>query len=143
MANIGPSQPSALQVVEMYGATCIFEWDNYQRHLKEHPELGEPWFWPNRVTSTLKKPHLIIEDAQHATRIIYYRKEAEYSVGSRLFSTYTKVIVEMVDRKQKNNSCIIISAWNISKIKELNYTHCRVVYSDGTICNKFPNRKST
>lgn len=117
----------ALEATEMDGYVCIFNWDNYHTHLKDHPELEESWFWPDRVKSTLTRPDLIIEERNSKS-------------GAR-----TKVVVEVSNKLQNNKrkKSFIISAWHISnvgKIKELGYTQCKVIYSNGRFCDECPSR---
>lgn len=138
--------PYALETEDMDGYTCKFDWDNYHTHLKDHPVLEEDWFWPARVKETLKHPDLVIEAKGYKSRHIYWKQHGDgIFVGGKERGARTKVIVEIKSKLKRNkkNKVHIISAWHISNvgaIKELSYTECEVIYSNGRFCDKAQSR---
>lgn len=150
LVQLDRSLPYALDTVEMDGFRCVFGWSNYDDHLKDHPMLEQDWFWPKKIVDTLQHPDLIVEGVvnEHRARKrhVYWKQFGDsYFVGGIERAARVKVVVEVSKKLQNlvSDQCTIISAWhiaNVGKIKELGYTQCEVIYSNGRFCDTVTSR---
>jgi len=93
------------------GKRYIFFKDNFEAHLKKHPELSREDF-TERIKRAIISPTIIYPAYKARNRYCYYYEEYTASGVTR----YTKVVV------QKTRTCyFIITAFRPTSIKEATY----------------------